>query len=78
MMMKTWLKEAGITDVGAYFSISSIDEIKAWSNRFRSVTSKPYMNGYRKIDKRFGAFNRFMAAFGDKFIKMQIVRIDYE
>ena len=77
MMTKTWLKEAGISDVGAYFSISSIDEIKPWSIDFKSVSSKAYMNGYRKIDKRFGAFNRMMSAFGDKFVKMQIVRIDF-
>ena len=34
------------------------------------------MNGYRKIDKRFGTFNKIMSAFGDKIVKMQIVRID--
>ncbi len=78
MMMKTWLKEAGITDVGAYFSISNAKaDLSPWSNDFRSVSSKPYMNGYRKIDKRFGGFNRLMSAIGDKFIKMQIVRIDF-
>lgn len=77
MMTKTWLKEAGIADVGAYFSVGSIDEIKPWSFDFKSVTAKPYMNGYRKIDKRFGTFNRIMSAFGDKFVKMQIVRIDF-
>ena len=78
MMMKTWLKEAGITNVGAYFSISDAKkELSPWSDNFGSVTSKPYMNGYRKIDKRFGGFNRLMSAIGDKFIKMQIVRIDF-
>ena len=78
MMMKTWLKEAGITDVGAYFSISDAKkELSPWSEDFKSVSSKPYMNGYRKIDKRFGGFNRLMSAIGDKFIKMQIVRIDF-
>ncbi len=76
MMTKTWLKEAGISDVGAYFSISDANELKAWSSAFKSVSAKPYMNGYRKIDKRFGAFNRIMSAFGDKIVKMQIVRID--
>ena len=78
MMTKTWLKQAGISDVGAYFSISDAKaELSEWSGDFKSVSSKAYMNGYRKIDKRFGAFNRFMSAFGDKFIKMQIVRIDF-
>lgn len=76
MMTKTWLKEAGITDVGAYFSLSNASqELSVWSKDFKCVASKPYMNGYRKIDKRFGAFNRLMSAFGDSIVKMQIVSI---
>ncbi len=76
MMTKTWLKEAGISDVGAYFSLSDVNELTSWSDDFKSVSAKPYMNGYRKIDKRFGTFNKIMSAFGDKIVKMQIVRID--
>ena len=76
MMTKTWLKEAGISDVGAYFSLSDVKELRSWSDDFKSVSAKPYMNGYRKIDKRFGTFNKIMSAFGDKIVKMQIVRID--
>ena len=76
-MTKTWLKEAGITDVGAYFSISDASEIVPWSRDIQSVSSKPYMNGYRKIDRRFGLFNQIMSAVGDKVMKMQIVRIDF-
>ena len=77
MMTKTWLREAGISDVGAYFSLENINGLYDWSDNFRSVSEKPYMNGYRKIDKRFGAFNRIMSAFGDKAIRMMIVRIDF-
>ena len=77
MMTKTWLKEVGLSDVGAYFSLDDINELTSWSDDFKSVSAKPYMNGYRKIDKRFGAFNRIMSAFGDKVVKMQIVRIDF-
>ncbi len=78
MMTKTWLKEAGITDVGAYFSLSNVIDLYNWSSDFKSVSAKPYMNGYRKISKHFGLFNQVMSAFGDKVVKMQIVRIDYE
>ncbi len=76
MMTKTWLKEAGISDVGAYFSLSNVSGLNVWSNDFKSVSAKQYMNGYRKIDKRFGAFNQIMSAFGDRIVKMQIVRIE--
>lgn len=77
MMTKTWLKEAGISDVDAYFSLGNANELYSWSRAFKSISAKPYMNGYRRIDKRFGAFNQIMSAFGDKIVKMQIVRIDF-
>lgn len=78
MMTKTWLKEAGITDVGAYFSLSNAAKaLSGICDSIETVTAKGYMNGYRRIDRRFGTFNRVMAGFGDAVIKMQIVRIDF-
>lgn len=79
MMTKTWLKEVGITDVSAYFSSSDAAvELADWSSNFESVTTKSYMNGYRKIDRRFGVFNRFMAGMCDRLIKLDIVRINFK
>ena len=49
MMRRTWLKEAGITDVNAFFSLEEPDEIRSRSGNFASVTSKSYMRGYRDI-----------------------------
>ena len=49
LMRKTWLKEAGITDVNAYFSLEDEAVLKEWSDRFASVTAKSYMRGYRDI-----------------------------
>ena len=46
MMRKTWLKEAGITDVSAFFSLEDEKELTGWSSSFASVTAKSYMRGY--------------------------------
>ena len=39
-MRKTWLKEAGITDVYDFFSLEDEAELKGWSDRFASVSAK--------------------------------------
>ncbi len=75
MMRRTWLKEAGITDVGAYFSLEDERELEAWSPRFASVTAKSYMRGYRDIYHDVGRFHRLMIRFCDNFVKMKIVKI---
>ncbi len=79
MMTKTWLKEVGITDVSAYFSTNDAsEELALWSDAFALVTTKSYMNGYRKIDKRFGSFNKFMARMCDRLIHLDIVKIEFK
>ncbi len=78
LMRKTWLKEAGITDVGAYFSLEDENELKAWSGRFASVTAKSYMRGYRDIYRDVGAFHKLMLRFCDSTVKMKIVRIAFQ
>ena len=75
LMRKTWLKEAGITDVGAYFSIEEESALRGWSNYFASVTAKSYMRGYRDIYKNVGLFHRLMIRFCDRLVKMKIVKI---
>ena len=77
LMRKTWLKEAGITDVSAFFSLEDETELMGWSDRFASVTAKSYMRGYRDIYKKVGAFHKLMIHFCDSFVKMKIVRIDF-
>ncbi len=75
MMLKTWLKTAGITDVGAFFSVEDPAELKSWSPDFASVTAKSYMRGYRDIypDVRF--LHKLMIRMCDGLIKMKIVQI---
>ena len=46
LMLKTWVKQAGIRDVGAYFSVRDAEkELTSWSNRI-SISSRGYMLGY--------------------------------
>ena len=60
LMRKTWLKEAGITDVSAFFSLEDEAEICTWSDHFASVTAKSYMRGYRDIYNDVGLFHKLM------------------
>lgn len=75
LMRKTWLKEAGITDVSAFFSLENEKKLEAWSNRFASVTAKSYMRGYRDIYKDVGLFHKLMIRFCDSLVNMKIVKI---
>lgn len=75
LMRKTWLKEAGITDVSAYFSLKDEKELAAWSGRFASVTAKSYMRGYRDIYADVGALHKLMIRFCDGLVGMKIVKI---
>ncbi len=77
LMRKTWLKEAGITDVSAFFSLEDESELKAWSDKFLSVTARSYMRGYRDIYGSVGLFHRLMIHFCDSLVRMKIVRIEF-
>ena len=77
MMRKTWLKEAGITDVSAFFSLEDEKELTGWSGSFASVTAKSYMRGYRDIYNAVGLFHKLMLRFCDSLAKMKIVKITF-
>ena len=78
LMLKTWIKDAKIQDVGAYFSVSDAKaELSAWSPAI-SVSSRGYMLGYNDLcDPSVSGFFRFLAKVGDKRMKMQIVKIEF-
>ena len=78
LMRKTWLKEAGITDVNAFFSLENVKDLTAWSDRFSSVTAKSYMRGYRDIYRDVGLFHRLMIRFCDSLVNMKIVKIVFK
>lgn len=76
LMLKTWLKDAEIKDVGAYFAISAATrEISAWDPRLQ-VSSRGYMLGYHDLkDPSVSRFFRFLSRIGDGMMKIQIVKI---
>lgn len=76
MMLKTWIKDAKIKDVGAYFSVSDAPkELSGWSDKM-TVSSKGYMLGYQSLNSVKAAL-RLLARVSDGLMKMQIVRIDF-
>ena len=77
LMTKTWLKEAGIADVSAFFSLEDKDELRNWSDDFADVSAKSYMRGYRDIYKDVSLFYKLMIKFCDSFVKMQIIKIAF-
>ena len=78
LMLKTWLKDAEIKDVGAYFAVSDAkSELSAWDSRL-SVSSRGYMLGYNDLrDPSVSGFFRFLSKVGDCMMKMQIVKIGF-
>lgn len=77
MMTKTWLKEAGIKDVAAFFSLENPSELEGWSGDFARVSSKSYMRGYRDIYDNVGFLHKFMIKFCDSMVNMRIVKIEF-
>lgn len=78
LMLKTWLKDAKIKNVGAYFAVSDAKtELSAWDSRL-SVSSRGYMLGYNDLrDPSVSGFFRFLSKVGDNMMKMQIVKIGF-
>ena len=78
LMLKTWIKDAEINNVGAYFSVSDAEsEISAWDSRLR-VSSLGYMLGYNDLkDPSVSGFFRFLSKVGDKKMNMRIVKIKF-
>ena len=78
LMLKTWIKDAAIQDVGAYFAVSdAVRELSPWDSRLR-VSSRGYMLGYNDLkDPSVSGFFRFLSRVGDNTMKMQIVKIEW-
>ena len=78
IMLKTWVKEAGITSISDYFSVDSIEtDILPWMQQAK-VSSRGYMLGYNDLkDPSVPGLFRLMAKLGDRLMKMQIVRMDF-
>ena len=77
LMTKTWLKEAGIKDVSAFFSLEDEAPLNVWSSSIKSVSSKSYMRGYRDIYQDVSFFHKLMIRFCEKSVRMRIVKISF-
>ena len=78
LMLKTWIKDAEIKDVGAYFAVSDAKvELSPWDSRLR-ISSRGYMLGYTDGKPLpVNGFFRFLSKVGDGMMKMQIVKIAF-
>lgn len=78
LMLKTWIKNAKIQDVGAYFAVSDAkSELSSWAPNLK-VSSQGYMLGYNNLkDPSVSSFFRFLAKVGDGTMRMQIVRLEF-
>jgi O-methyltransferase involved in polyketide biosynthesis len=79
MMIKTWVKEAEIKEVSAYFAVSDAkQELSSWVPE-STVSSRGYMLGYQDLtkDPSVKKLFRILSKVGDNMMKMQIVRIDF-
>ena len=78
LMLKTWIRDAEIRNVGAYFAVSDAErELAPWSEKLR-VSSRGYMLGYHDLnDPSVSKFFRFLAKVGDGMMDMRIVRLDF-
>ena len=78
LMLKTWVKQAGIRNVGAYFSVRNAkQELEAWSPLL-TVSSRGYMLGYQPLhDPGIRPVHRLLARLADSLMRLQIVRVDF-
>ena len=78
LMLKTWIKDAEIKDVGAYFAVANaVNELSTWDARL-TVSSRGYMLGYNDLkDPSVSGFFRFLSRVGDGMMKMQIVKLSF-
>lgn len=78
MMMKAVLKKHGMKDFGELFNTGNAEkDLAGWSDKI-CVSSRKYMLGYydMKVPGVRG-IHRLLAGAGDRLMKMQIVRIDF-
>ena len=78
LMLKTWIKDAQIKDVGAYFAVADAKaELSPWDERL-SVSSRGYMLGYNDLTApSVSGFFRFLSRVGDNSMNMQIVKLKF-
>ena len=75
-MLKTWLKEAGIKDVGTYFGLSKPKkELDLMQIPYKNISIKSYMHGYRKL--KYIVIHKLCNIIMDKIVKGRIIRLEF-
>ena len=78
LMIKTWLKDMGITDVNSFFYVDNIEkDIATWLKNAR-ISSKGYMLGYNDLkDKSVNKLFRLLAKIGDNIVAYANCKIGF-
>lgn len=78
LMMKTFIKQAGIKNVQGFFYVGDLKtDIKPWMKN-AEISYKGYMLGYSDLKEPcIPGFFRFLGRVGDHFLKMKILRLDF-
>ena len=78
LMLKTWIKDADIQDVGAYFSVCDAKtELSSFAPGL-TISSRGYILGYHDLKLPcVPPFFRFLSRVGDGCMRMQIVRLTF-
>ncbi len=79
MMVKSWVRQAGIKDLDAFFSVEKRAKDLAPCVPNAKISSRGYMLGYHDLKgKSVSGFFRLLSKVGDGCMKMQIVRMDFK
>lgn len=78
LMIKTWVKSLGITDIGAWFYVDDpARDMQPWMPKAK-ISARNYMRGYNDLnDPAVSGFFRFLSRVADGTMKMRIIRIDF-
>ncbi len=78
LMIKTWVKQANIQDVDAFFYVEDLQkDIGEWLQN-ADVSGRGYMLGYNNLkDKSVSGLFRLLSKVGDEVTKMRIVKIEF-
>lgn len=78
LMMKTAIKNMGISNVDGLFYVNNSKEELNWSDKIK-VSSRGYMLGYYDMKSPGVSFlHRLLARMGDKMVNMSIYRMEFE
>lgn len=79
LMLRTWVKDAGITSIKECFSVDSLEkDIRSWLKKAH-VTERGYMLGYNDLkNPSVPVFFRLLSGVGDRYMGMRILRFDFD